>query len=595
MKQKTTNWILLTGALLLGAFILLNERGGETPQQQMQRSRTIFAIYPDSLEQIVLERDGVLIECTRTPGGWQLTRPVSAPLDSGRVDQMIAGMARVERGELITGDTLRERNLTPSDYGFDTPRARITFKNSRGTSIWLIGRDAPVGKTLYVMSEAGADIISAPQTLLHLIPQDPAWIRDRTLFAGEPSAVRGLDLRRPGGFLQLRQPEGNSWKMQQPHAGRGDRQSIHALIGKIYSGRAAGFISDEKTDLTVYGLEKPDYELTVFTQDERTQTLLIGKHPTDTPELRYAKKIENDSVFTVPSEWTKEFDVETGLLRSRNVIGLLPERMTAIQLIRGDRQIELTRTNGLWQVVRPVRWDADPARTAELLKALSTAAVEEFIDAPSAAQTARMDAAPWKAVLEAGTRTNILHISGPGETGLRMVRLNEESSFYLTGGGMIREDFADPLFYRSRTMLEINPGAILTLTARKADGTERSVRKTESGTFVAGRSDRQVQADALTDLMWTLNDLRAVRLTDYNPGSLAPYGLEQPETVLTVTVSETDTIGRMVLIGNATDDGRFSMIQGQNIVFVVSEETARTITRELTVPGEKKSEELQQP
>ena len=222
MHSRKTNLILLTGALLLGAFILLLERRGGGDSRQMQHTKTVFAVYPDSIEQLLLERDGVQMECLRTANGWRLTRPAHAALNSGMVDQMVSGMARVERGELLTAETLRQRNLTPSDYGFDAPRARITFKNSRGTFTWLIGRDAPVGKNLYVMMEGEEDIISAPQTLLHLIPQDPSWIRDRTLIAGEIAAVRGLDLRRPAGFLQLRQQEGSGWRMQQPHAGRAD-------------------------------------------------------------------------------------------------------------------------------------------------------------------------------------------------------------------------------------------------------------------------------------------------------------------------------------------------------------------------------------
>ena len=596
MRRKTTTWMLLIGAVLLGGFILIFERGSENSYQQERRLRTVFAIHPESIDLISLERDGVQIECTKTAGIWRLTKPADAPVDSGIVEKMIAGLAHVERGELITAETLQERNLAPADYGFDKPRARITFKNNRGTYTWLIGRDAPVGKMLYVMPAGGGDIISASRALLNLVPKDPSWIRDRTLFFGEIAAVSGLDLRRTGGFLQLRQPEnnGNGWVMQQPHAGRADKQSVHALIEKIFSARIVNFVSDEKAGLTAYGLEKPAYELTFFTQDERTQTLLVGKPLPENPAARYAKRVESDSVFTIPSDWTKELEIEAGLLRSRQVLDLQPERIAMIRLTCDERQVELVRTNSHWQVVRPVRWDADSSQTAELLKAFTGANVEQFIDEPSASQTLQMKAAHWEVVLSADGKTNTLHISEPGPDGLRLVQYNGEPSFYATDGGIVRDVFADPLFYRSHTVLEVSPALIQKITVLSG-GTEQYVQKTETGTFASGQSDHQVSAKALTDMMWALNELHAGRYVDFNPVSLKPYGLDQPQTSLTVSLSDTNIVGRMVLLGSKTEDGRFAMIQGQNIVFVVSEETAQTLTRELTVPIEKQYEEIKQP
>ena len=110
MKRKTINWMLLIAAVLLGGFILIFERGGETTRQHEARTRTVFSVYPESIERILLERDGVQIECTKPGGIWRLTKPADAPLDSGLVEKMIAGLARVERGELITAKMLQERN-----------------------------------------------------------------------------------------------------------------------------------------------------------------------------------------------------------------------------------------------------------------------------------------------------------------------------------------------------------------------------------------------------------------------------------------------------------------------------------------------------
>jgi hypothetical protein len=595
MKHNLTNWMLLIGAVLLGGFILLFERGGATSPQQNQKNRTVFAVYPETIERILMERDETQIECTRIAGVWRLTRPADAPVDSGIVEKMISGLAKVERGEIITAATLRDRNLTPASYGFDTPRARITFKNNRGTFTWLIGRDAPVGKSLYVMPEGGGDIIAAPRTLLNLIPQDPSWIRDRTLLAGESAAVRGIDLRRTAGFLQLRLPDSNGWVMQQPFAGRADRQAVHTLIEKLFTGRIVDFISDGKTEPSAYGLDKPASELTVFTQDERTQTLLIGNSPTNKPEQRYAKRIESDSVFTVPAEWVKELEADATALRSLKIISQQADRISAVRITHGEQQIELLRTNTSWLVDRPMRWEADPARSAELLKALTGASIEMFIDTPSSGQVARITAAPWKIELTSDAKTNTLSISEPGENGLRLVQCGGEPSLYAVTGTAIRAAFADPLFYRSRTVLEINPVQIQKITALRNGLPEESVIKTDTGGFAAGQTDRQINAPALTDLMWALNDLRAERYVSFNPESLQPYGLDQPQTSLTVTLSDTNAVGRMVLLGNKTEKGRFAMIQGLNIIFAVSEETAQTLTRELTVPIENPTQENKLP
>ncbi|MCC7300756.1 MAG: DUF4340 domain-containing protein, partial [Verrucomicrobia bacterium] len=371
------------------------------------------------------------------------------------------------------------------------------------------------------------------------------------------------------------------------------KQAVHALIEKIFSGRIAAFISDEKTDLTAYGLEKPVCELTFFTQDERTQTLLIGKAPAEKTDTLYAKRVGSDSVFTVPAQWLQEFEINDDLLRSRHVTDLQIERVSSIQLTFGEQQIELSRTNNQWQVIRPVRWDADPALIGQLLKTIGGASVEEFVDSPSAAQAGQIKTAPWTVALLSEGKTNTLRISTADTNGLRLVQYNNEPAFYATAGGIVRDALVDPLFYRSRTVLEINPVQIQKITARNG-AIERSVQKTDTGVFASGEPDRQVSAKALTDMMWVLNDLHAKRYVDYNPVSLKPYGLDVPQTTLTVTLSDTNVIGRIVLLGNKTEDGRFAMIQGQNIVFVMSNEAAQTLTCELTVPIEK-ADEIKQP
>lgn len=584
MKRSLTIWMLLAGVAVLGGLIYLLERGG--PDSRRVDPRTLFAVFPESIERIVTERDGVEIECIRENGVWRMVRPVQAAVDSAVVERMIAAMARVERGERITARTLRERGLSPADYGLDEPRARITFKNNRGTFTWLIGRDAPLGDALYVQQKGQNDLVSAPRTLLHLVPQDPSWIRDRTLFSADAPSVRGIDLGIQGVTYRLRHVEAAGWRFLEPWSGRADLSAVHALIEKTLSARIVDFIADGQTDLAAYGLDDPALVLTVFTRNERTRTLHIGSPLADNAELRAARHSPGTTIFSVPASWCAELEQDPARLRSRRLTDLQPERITAVRLVRGEQQVELVRTNGLWQILRPVRWPADGGRVQELLLALTGASVEEFVNEPTEEQSARIRSAPWEVELTAGARRLVLRFSAPGANDRRLVQLDDEPSFCLVPVATVREAYADPLFYRSPLLLSISPSEIRQLSVRSTQG-EQTVYKTDSGSFSGGPGEeRSIDGQALGDLMWTLNDLRADRFTVFNPDTLEPYGLEEPFAEVKVLLEDLQSIGRVLKIGHAAEGGRYALLQGQPVVFVLPERSVQSLTAGLFRPAE---------
>ena len=591
MKPKITTGMLFICAALLGAFIWFIERdSGNTAQNEML-SRKIFAAYPAEIDWVRMTRDNTDIECSRIAGTWRMTRPVDAPVNNAVVEQMIAGMAGVERGELITEATIKERGLTPADYGFDAPRATITFRNNRGTSTWLIGRDAPLGESLYVMAADSRDIIAAPKTLLNLIPKDPAWIRDRTLFSNSAVSVHGIDLRRTGGIIQLRQDDDSRWILQQPFAGAADPLQVNKLIEHAFAANIRDFITDTSSDLTAYGLEEPAIELSLFEPDDHVTTLLIGKLLAEKPEEQYAKWADSPAVFTVASEWVAGFELDSTLLRSRRVLDEQLMHISKISISSEAEQIELLRTNSLWQVTRPARWDAEPDAIQTLLGHLSAGMIAEFIDTPDAELTAKLNTSRWIVKLTTGTRTQTIRFT-PGN-GHMIVRRNDETACGRTGSEIFNADFADPLFYRSRTLLQINPQQIKSIELKTEAG-ELRVEKSE-GKFTSTDRTRTPNEDALTDLTAELVRLRSDRLVAFNPESLEPYGLENPQARLTVTLTATNTIGQVLLFGKPVEGGRYAMLRGQPVIFILPEKTANTLTRELTQSVEKQTTETAQP
>ena len=592
MKKKHITGMLFISAILLGTFVWFIERDSENSHRRKLRIRTLFAINPDTIHLIRTERNGTEIECSKKSGQWRMTHPVDAPVNATIVEKMIGGMAAVEHGTRITADALAERNMTPTDYGFDEPRARITFQSNRGTFTWLIGRDAPLGETLYVMAKGAGDVISAKKTLLNLVPEDPAWIRDRTLFKTKAAAVRGIDLRRAAGFLRLRQDQENSWQMEQPHAGQANLPGINSLIEQILSARIIEFIADEKADLTVYGLQEPTTELTLFTENEQTQTLLIGKAHPDHPETLYAKWTDKERVFTVPEKWASDFELDCNQLRNRQIINEPPNEITTIHITSGEQQIQLVQTNREWIITRPARWSAEPAAVGILLEALSGSSIDSFVDNPDETQRQLIQNNPWTIHIQTGKKEHTLRIAEPSIEH-RLIQCDDTPSFYTAPASIFMDAFKKPLFYRNRTVLEIEPTHITALALKTEAGHSRIEK--QNGGFTATDRTQKIDRDILMELLIELSALRAERYIAFNPESLTPYGLDNPTARFSISLDRTQALGQVILLGSPSKNGRYAMVQGQDVVFVLPKKTVDTLTQKLTHSIEKEIQETDQP
>jgi hypothetical protein len=104
------------------------------------------------------------IECAREQDRWWLTHPLRARADGGAVDRILAGLAELPKGEVITADQLKARGLSPADYGFEPPRAVFTVGEGPRRWSFRVGRDAPLGGTRTFARMAAIRLSPLPPT-----------------------------------------------------------------------------------------------------------------------------------------------------------------------------------------------------------------------------------------------------------------------------------------------------------------------------------------------------------------------------------------------------------------------------------------------
>ncbi len=202
MNTRTTILLLLV-ALMLGGYIGLVERQQRSLEERREIAWHVLRMIPDQITFIRFEGDEQVIECVRKEGMWMLHEPVHARADGGEIDRLINGLRTLQRGEVITAREREQQGLTLADYGLERPRRRLMFGDERLRRVILIGRTAPLGDAVYVMESGQEDIVAMDRRLFDYFPEDAVTLRDRIVLHGDPLRVNRLEIRRPGGFLQL--------------------------------------------------------------------------------------------------------------------------------------------------------------------------------------------------------------------------------------------------------------------------------------------------------------------------------------------------------------------------------------------------------
>ena len=142
--------------------------------------------------------------------------------------------------------------------------------------------------------------------------------------------------------------------------------------------------------------------------------------------------------------------------------------------------------------------------------------------------------------------------------------------------------FADPLAYMDCLMLDLNPQQVRRITLTR-EGREETVTSGLDGSWtVDSPPGGQVVEGAIPSLLTMAANLQAERIETLVTTNLASFKLNEAAIRVTFGLSGSSGIQKTVLIGDG--DGRkgvYSMIQGQDVVFVLKKETTEAFVRPL--------------
>jgi hypothetical protein len=585
MKGRST-LVLLGSIIALGLFIWIQESWRAGTQSKEARSVKLFDVDARTLSSLEFRLTNTVVLCEKESGLWMVGNPEQG---KGRADLalmygMVAELNKLEKETVITAKQLKMRGLEVSNYGFDPPPIEITAIDNQGRHTWSIGRLAPLGEMVYVMESGKDDVYTVSSQLLSWLPQSAAELRDRVLFPVDSGGVRRLEIRGSSGYVRLVKENANGWSIQQPIVAQADPQEVDLFIRSLYELRIDDFVADNVSDLSVYGLQGETRQISLGNSDGSARTLLLGDEIPDRTGYAYARMANDISVFAMPSKVLQMLEVPGNHFRDARVLSMAPEKVAEISIKRGEENLAMAAdSSGAWKITSPVAWDADREAVLNFIDLWEHAVVTEFsVASPSSGvewtitfSSADLGVTNRIEILEGGDRRDGLLIRRADDPTVVQINLPE-----------LPVSIINPLIYKDRHLWSLGKDDIVKLSIAKPSEPRQVIERGGDGMFAAAATNSHLQVNA-TAVDKTISQLAVMQTPSYiayNPRNLDVYGLAAPSLELYVGLSDTNELGRILLVGREAPEGFYSMIKGRDVIFYLDKETVDTLSADLVSP-----------
>lgn len=192
----------------------------------------------------------------------------------------------------------------------------------------------------------------------------------------DASAITRLDIEKKDTKpIVLAKADSGEWKITKPQPYRADQTVVSGVLSSLSSLNSERLVEDKATDLKPYGLAQPALQLDITEKDNRTQKLLIGDD-TPTGGATYAMLAGDPRVFTMASYAKTSVDKNLNDLRDKRLLTVNADKISRIELIRKNQDIEFGRNKDDWQILKPKPLRAESVQVGELVTKLTNARMD---------------------------------------------------------------------------------------------------------------------------------------------------------------------------------------------------------------------------
>jgi Domain of unknown function (DUF4340) len=226
----------------------------------------------------------------------------------------------------------------------------------------------------------------------------------------------------------LRKGDDGKWQIVDPKPLRADQDAVTSMVSTLSSLNADKLVEAKAPDLSPFGLNSPNLEITVVKKDGKSQQLEIGDD-TPTSSGAYVKLAGDPRVFTVYTYVKTSLDKTPDDLRDKRLLTFDQDKLTRVDLQTGNQTIEFGKNNqNDWEILKPKPLRADGSQVEDLISKLKNAKMDTSVTPEDARKAA--------AAFASGTRVAIATVADANGTQQLEVRKDKDKNYYAKGSAV---------------------------------------------------------------------------------------------------------------------------------------------------------------
>lgn len=530
---------------------------------------------------------------------WRLIKPTREEADPKVVEDLLTDLA----GLRASGKDIHD-DADAKKFGLDAPAAQVKItveevdkdskkkgddkdapKKSREIVLRL-GKKADVKDRLFVRVDDWPRVNEIGGELDKQLARSELAYKPRELWKVDRDAITRITIQADAAPYHLEQSD-KGWKITGPLQADTAAKEIDTLANDLAHLQAERFEAVKVKDFTPFGLDKPEFKITVAAKDGKQHAIEVGKKTTDKEPGRFARSAGGDTVFVLNEKTLAQVRKDPSDFLDKNLWTLKP---TDIHKIRYEK-FALEAKQGLWQVTdAPVpKFVVDDAVLAKSIGPLLQLRAQKYaafggkidfakfgLDKPAATVTLTATAAEGAKPAE-----HVVELGKEAPEGGRYVRVDKKDAVAVIDRDVAMALQASYLDFVDTRILRFDGDAVMSIE-RKMKDADLELTRREDNWLITKPGTRDADILTINDLLRRTSQLQARRIAAYPAKDLAPFGLDKPVAVITLIVEiGGDTSKHVIKVGNVAGkdtDERFALVDARPMVVVLPAELSRHLT-----------------